>query len=53
MKELEVKLSHDILDVKRDVAEMGKDIIIKLGSLVASLFALSGVIVAILFRFTH
>ena len=53
IKELDVKLTHEIQQVRRDVAEMGKDIVIKLGSIVASLFAVSGVIVAILFRFVH
>lgn len=40
LKELEVALKHDILDLKRDMKEMEQRIIIKLGAMMAASIAI-------------
>ena len=45
LKELEVALKHDILDLKRDMKEMEQRIIIKLGAMMAASIAIIAVLI--------
>ena len=45
LKELEVALKHDILDLKRDMKEMEQRIIIKLGAMMAASIAIMAALI--------